>query len=511
MGVAALIVGLWSEWVAFGWEQPLLWVPDLLTGWVLIGAGLVGMSHRDAPAPGYLLLATGFTWFAGVWPASLYWHRGPLVQLIVTYAGWRPRSRLDVVAVSAGYAAALVPALWASDAVTAGLLATLLVVAWLGLHQARPRQRSQRRTALQAALLLALALVGGVVARATIPRHHAVVPSLLLYQVALAGIAILLVARLPRPSVRDVADLVVELDARDSGTLRSRLAAALGDPSLELGFWSPTTGAYADDEGQILTEHPAGSDRRATVVNRRGARFALLVHDPQTLADPALLEVVASATQLADTEVTLRRAVADQVQEVVASRRRLLAASDAERTRLADRLAQGPQQRLAVVASDLARLDPAGEALLEEAREHLSLLWQELADLSSGLRPKDLEPHGLSGGLAAVASRCPVPVTVSADVPRLPGDVELAGYFVAAEALANVAKHACASQVSLNAWVETGWLVLTVSDDGVGGANPAGGSGIAGLVDRVEALAGTLRVDSSAGSGTRVIARLPIS
>ena len=112
---AAVGVGVLGETVAFDWDEPRLWVPDLVVGWTLLGTGLAAWAYRRDRGTGVLLGVTGLAWFLGFSSATLYLHRGPLVHLIVAFAGWRARSRLDLAAIAVGYVAAVVPGVWRSE------------------------------------------------------------------------------------------------------------------------------------------------------------------------------------------------------------------------------------------------------------------------------------------------------------------------------------------------------------------------------------------------------------
>ena len=154
--------------------------------------------------------------------------------------------------------------------------------------------------------------------------------------------------------------------------------------------------------------------------------------------------------------------------------------------------------------------DPSAAELLDSASCSLAESLSELRELARGLHPAVLE-YGLPSALEALANRSAVPTTLTCDLPgRLPQPVELAAYFVAAEALTNVAKYAQASAASVRAFARDGNATIEIADDGVGGADGALGSGLRGLADRVEALDGTLRVASPAGEGTTITADLPL-
>jgi signal transduction histidine kinase len=199
------------------------------------------------------------------------------------------------------------------------------------------------------------------------------------------------------------------------------------------------------------------------------------------------------------------------------ARQRIIAAADNERRRIERDLHDGAQQRLIAVTMTLGlaeqriHSDPDGAAeLIARAREEAQLAVKELRELARGIHPAVLSDHGLGPALEALASRAPVPVQISG-VPAEPlaPPVEAAAYFVTAEALTNVAKHARARGAWVVLSVENGSLRLQVRDDGVGGANPAG-TGLHGLRDRVDALDGQIAVDSPPGGGTAVTVEIPL-
>jgi signal transduction histidine kinase len=243
-------------------------------------------------------------------------------------------------------------------------------------------------------------------------------------------------------------------------------------------------------------------------VDRSGARFALLVHDSATLRDPALRRVVVEATRTSDAHLALQRDLREQVAQLEASRHRLVVAADGELRRLDGRLHQGPERRLVTLEECLSRIpdDDVPDLHLAQARDHVAQARQDLRELSAGLHPRELTTGGLAEALAALAQRAPCPVDVEVHAPPLPEEMQIATYYLCSEALANVAKHARATRAAVRVTVEGGQLVVTVSDDGIGGADPTAGSGLIGLADRVHALGGTLNVASAAGGGTRIVA-----
>jgi signal transduction histidine kinase len=294
------------------------------------------------------------------------------------------------------------------------------------------------------------------------------------------------------------------------------LAKALGDPSLVLGYWLPRFGSYVDADGRAVDLPEEGSGRAATLIGNDGRPVAALVHHSALTYQPDLLDVVCAAAESALERERLQAELAARVTELRASRERIVAAGDAERRRLERNLHDGAQQRLVGIALQLTLLkgniqrDPAtAEQLATTAGDELALSLAELRELARGLHPAVLE-HGLAAALDSLASRAAVATTVSFETSRrLSEPVELAAYFVASEALANVAKYAEATSVRMRVWSAGRLATIEIADDGVGGANDAAGSGLRGLADRVEALDGTLRVSSPVGVGTVVTAELP--
>jgi len=197
----------------------------------------------------------------------------------------------------------------------------------------------------------------------------------------------------------------------------------------------------------------------------------------------------------------------------------IVRAGDEERLRLERNLHDGAQQRLVALSLALrlvqARFDddPAGaRELLEASAEELTLALEELRELARGIHPAILTNRGLPAALEALAARAPVPVELrSVCQDRLPDSVEAAAYYVIAESLTNVAKYSQATAAQVSVTRRDGVAIVVVEDDGVGGADTTRGSGLRGLADRVEALAGRLEIDSAPGRGTLVRAEIPIA
>jgi signal transduction histidine kinase len=214
-----------------------------------------------------------------------------------------------------------------------------------------------------------------------------------------------------------------------------------------------------------------------------------------------------------------RRELERAAEQAGSERDQAVATASRDRRAIERDLHDGAQARLVALAVDLDRarhrLEDGGSeeealALVRSAQEQAQTALSEIRDLARGVHPAILTNRGLDAALSALAARSAVPVALTAELPeRAPADVEVAAYFVASEALANANRHADATRIRLGARVERDRLVLEIADDGLGGADEALGTGIAGLRERVGALGGTLDLTSVAGSGTTIVARLP--
>jgi signal transduction histidine kinase len=313
-----------------------------------------------------------------------------------------------------------------------------------------------------------------------------------------------------------VASLVVELGRGvPVGGLRDVLARALDDPSLELAFAAPSGSGFVDASGQPVVLPIGDVSRTVTRLEREDELLGVLIHDPSIEAeDPGLVEAVGNAARLALENERLAAEVRAQLEEVRASRARIVEAADAERRRVERDLHDGAQQRLVALALRLEvakKTTPGASALLDEATGELQTAIGEVRGLARGVHPTILTEAGLRAAVDALAERTPVPVTVDIPDQRFEPQVEATAYFVVAEALTNVARYADASEARVSAAEADGRLVVTVEDDGRGGADPASGSGLRGLSDRLAAVEGRLTITSPPGGGTTVRAEISLA
>jgi signal transduction histidine kinase len=276
---------------------------------------------------------------------------------------------------------------------------------------------------------------------------------------------------------------------------------------------------YTDIAGatppEIWEDHPSESDLGVPIVVDGSLWGVFCVATPELDRNPSeTAERIGRFTELVATAVSN----ATMRAEVAASRARVIAAGDESRRRIERDLHDGAQQQLVTLALELRSAEGRVPAGLEDMRKEfgrfagrLTSVIEELREMSRGIHPAILTEGGLSPAIEALALRSPIPVELNVRCERrLPDGIEVAAYYVVSEALTNAAKHADASRVRIDLHVEEGTLCLSVVDDGVGGADPNGGSGLIGLKDRVEALGGTIDVASPPGSGTRLDVEIPL-
>ena len=337
------------------------------------------------------------------------------------------------------------------------------------------------------------------------------------YDIVIASLAIVLLVDLLRGRWAEavVAGLVVDLGKRaDTRTLQDELGRALGDRSLLLGYWLAEEGRYVDDAGRPVELPEPGAGRAVTEIAQEGQPLAVLVHDQAVLEDPTLVEAVASAARMAVSNARLQAEVRARVIEIAASRRRIVEAADAQRRRLEQELRKGAERRLAGIGRLLEEtrtgLDGSAAAALAEAEVELGRARAELRDFAHGVNPIAMTDGGLSAALRGLAGRMAIPVELNVSAGRLPAAVEAAIYFICSEGLANIAKHAEATRVAVEVRESGGWVQVAIADDGLGGADASRGTGLRGLVDRVDALGGGISVESPPRGGTRLAATLRV-
>jgi signal transduction histidine kinase len=507
--------GLIAEWVGDANGDLVHAAPDFAVGCVLIACGVLAWERRAQSRVGPLMSLAGFTWFLGsAFEPALFLHRGPLVHLHLSYPTGRVPTRLVGVVVVAAYAGAAVEPLARNDALTLALSAAVAIAAVHTFLGTSGPARKAGGAALAAALAFAVVLAAGAVVR--LAGWDADRTVLWAYELVIVSVAIVLLVDLLRGRWADAAvtGLVVDLGAAEGGgTLRNKLARAVGDPSLVVGYRLAESGAFVDDAGRLVELPSPGSGRTVTAIDERGERIAVIVHDETLLADRNLVESAAAATRIAVSNARLQAEARARAVELEASRRRIVEAGDAQRRRLEEDLRLGAERRLETVRTLMAEARSMsatdGEAI-DALEQELDEARRELREFGQGVHPAALTDAGLMPAVALLAERSRVSAAVTGSVERLPGPIEAALFFVCSEALANAAKHASASLVTIEIGEERGQVVLAIGDDGVGGASVDGGTGLRGLADRMEALGGTLSVESPPGAGTRLVVELPV-
>jgi signal transduction histidine kinase len=573
IGATAIVAGLVTIPLSFSSHHlrpPGLFVAtQLLIGWSFVGTGLFMWWRRPENRLGLYMTGVGFTWLLGSLLASDDGYvffvgevcsalpYGFLVQMLLSFPDGRLHSRLErAVAAGVWFAATIMqwlPLLFmqfhtepgchrcpsnlllvsdqrqladalgnAQSALAIVLVAGLIVALvrrWRSL--ARP-QRPALSPVLWTGALALVVLTFALAAKlsgATEPGSETIylIGLIPLAAVPYAFLAGLMQSRFARAAA--VSELVARLGAgpEQRRGLREVLADAFGDPSLVLAYWLPERGHYVDAQGHRAQLPDPGDARAWTPIERDGAPLAAIVHDAALADERRLLEAAGAAAGLALENERLDAELRARVEELEHSRQRLIEVGLAERRKLERNLHDGAQQRLVSLAlslrlaRDRVHRDPDGaNELLAEAAGELDAATAELRELARGIHPAVLSDRGLPAALNALAGRVPVAVEVlETPEKRLPPGVEIASYYVVAEALTNVAKYARAKTAQIRVMQVNGSVTVEVSDDGVGGADPRHGSGLNGLADRVAALDGRLEIDSPAGHGTRIRAQIP--
>ena len=522
-GMPAFIFACFSApWLVAG---AVAWTrrPGNPTGPVLLAIGLCGALILVGAAP---VGGIGAVTQAAATTATVL-----LFLILLTSPAGRFATRSDLawfVVISVTYVAiVLVPHPWLDLArpwILIGLCTALLVLVVNRWRRASgPTRRSLAPIAVAGVIAAAVFLANSISSLLGLPNG----PGSLVFAVDAVGRALipfgflLGLLRLRMARIR-VADLVIELgDLPPPDRLRAALATALGDPRLQVGYWSATDARFTTAGGAPI-ELPGDADQSEamTIVERGGAPVAVIVHDRAFEEDPALIASVSAALRLAVENERLAERVTSQLAEVRASRARIVEAGDTERRRVERDLHDGAQQRIVALTLALRTAqnslgpdaEPAARDHLDRALEEARAALAELRELARGIHPQILTSAGLATAVGSLAQRASINVAV-----RIPPEdryepaIESAAYFVIAEALANVAKYAAASNVMVAAGWSDGELTVEIADDGVGGAAASSGSGLRGLADRLAALDGRLEIRSPVGGGTCVRARIPSS
>ncbi len=529
-----------------GHHRDLIAVFGPIIGGAFIGTGLLAWLRRPENRFGALMVALGFSYcLSGLivttepWPfifglALIAVPYAVLIHILLAFPSGRLQERDSRLLAGAAYLLATVGwwvCLVFEDTATIGvpsnpllisahpdlfkvlanvrlaLVAALILLVFAELARRRPR--GSLPVYLSGGLVLALyavwAVLGVFGASVSLQENFERARVIALALVPFAFLAGLLRSRVAGAAA--VSELVGRL-GREHGTLRDELAEALGDPTLELAYWTPAGWVDADGAAFVVAE-----GRATTPIEH----VALLVHDASITDERELVQAVVGAAALALENERLAAELRASVKELRASRARIVETADAARRAIERDLHDGAQQQLVALALSLrlARMrvdrDPVeATRMLDAASLELQAALQSLRELARGIHPAVLSDHGLGMALDALAQRFPFPVEIAAAPEERLGDaVEAAAYFVVAEAITNVARYAHATHATVTVEREGASLVVSVADDGIGGADPGAGTGLRGLSDRVAALDGRLEVESPPGRGTVVRAVIP--
>ncbi|MGH2938867.1 MAG: sensor histidine kinase [Solirubrobacterales bacterium] len=519
-------------------------------------AGILAALRRPASRMGALMVAAGLVWLCAelgnsevpaLTAAGLILATLPLAivfHLLLAFPSGRLRGRASLIAVLVGYfvctvmqapqylfgggsegpwtvlqvkdSSALADAgLWAQWGVGSCVTVATATILWQRWRRVAPEGRRAVAPILAYGIfaVLYVSVSGRLYVGIGVPDSWA--PWVLFSQIVavaiipVAFLATMLSGGFGRTLAIDELGARIEPGEGDSGgdSMRTALAATLGDPSVEVALWVEGRGAYLDGLGEVVAVPPADSHRAAAeVTGAGGERLGALLYDAVLAPDPDLAEAAARVVAM---QLDRRRLES----EVRAS---AIEARDDERRRLARDLHDGMQTRLLLLAMSANELSEGSElaaserARLQELERDLVSAADDLRTFAHGFLPPALVERGIYAATADLADSYPgaVDPQIEAGGERPDARVETAAYFVVSEALANSLKHAGADRVRLSLARENGSLLIEVEDDGRGGAS-ADGSGIVGIRDRVEALDGTLALTSPPRGGTLLRVALP--
>lgn len=513
VGTAILVGGAAAEVAA---QSP---IAAAVLDWI-VGAAFVVAALRDhATLNTAVGLATAAAWFLASLPAArsgvlhdasvitVLAYRGPLLHWLVLHARMTNGHAIVRVLVVIGYVVALtgtVASAVGTCAVAAGLAAAVF---WASHRAGLPAdlRRAQDRTAM---ILALLALLWAVAVVGALPGPTS--------QALTAAILVAVAWHLSRPvgvgALTDaVGRLVLELGPADrpASPLRASLARALADDDLQIRTYQPETG-WTDELGHAVPDPvTAGDGRMLTEVAAPSGGRVVLVHGQRALGDTELARAAAGAAALVVNSFRVEAQVRRQADEVRRSSTRLITVEDAERQALANRLRIGPIGRLERVRLMFHRRDPDKMAPVITELDHVIA---ELIGLAQGLNPAAVSLGSLPEALEELIAHVGLPVRLElhGDIAVLPQDTTALVYFVIAECLTNITRHAQAGWASISVRAEEP-LTIEIADNGRGGAILTTGRGLQGLADRLAVAAGTLEISSPPGGPTRIRAQVATS
>lgn len=510
--VGATLAASWGSGAPFDALRFL----DLCVGLLLLGTGMWAATRNGSLAVGWCLVLAGAMWFAGnlaesqsalsAWgQRGLFLHRAALVAAPVVAV----RGQVGVGFGVAVAGSTLIEPLMRDPGLSVLWSAAVATAALFLLRRVSPRRPVGWPEAAVALLMGTVATAAAILATGPESGPAGVV----VYLIGVAGTALVIgygtgAWRRAGP----LPDAMVEVATGSGGPIGSRLRLALGDPDADVAFSTPS--GWVDDVGRPRAELREQAGRALVDVVVDEALVARISVAQDSVALPRVVSALEVATAAASEHVRLTSALRAEASEIAESRRRLVLATDEQRHELAQALDQyttEPLQR-ARLALDLADQTP-DETLRARAsagRERLDLLLQDLHSLASGLGPVALTTAGLQDALVDLADRTGIPTTVQVEPGCVPDELNPTVYLVCAELLSNVTKHSQAGAAFVGIRRDGPGLVVEVTDDGRGGADMDGGSGLRGIADRVASLGGQVHLGSDLGSGTSVRVDLPV-
>ena len=561
LGVTALLLGVILIVLVAAASPYLLWafVLNVLVGWLYVAAGLLAWSRRPSNRFGFLITVVGLSiLMAGMQPTGVPGlvaisavvatvPLGALVHVLHAYPSGRLPSRASQVVVVAGYVVCLVlqlplylfaaqpapydllvvadrPDLLSLGVVVQSVAGAAVMVATTVVLAVRLRRASRRRRRALAPLygygilvVLSIPVSSSLLTAVGLPPDW-VFPLQLIF---VAGVPVAFTLALLRGGFArtgEIEELGTWLSAAESGRLplTGALSRALGDDSVRLVFWVPERAEYVEANGDSV-ELSTDEDRGLVEIERHGERVGAIDYDSTLLADPAPVRSAGRVIAIAVDHERITAELRASQQELRRSRERIVKAGDHERRRIARDLHDGLQVRLVLLALQAQQIaeDPDTPSAVRDASVDLRVgvddAAAELRGLVHAVLPAALIERGLCAATEDLVDHVPIPTTLEMSVTEqgLSEVLESTAYFVVAEALTNALKHARPTTLTVRLAQVGDHLRVEVSDDGIGGAHVRAGSGLGGLVDRVETLGGRLQLISPPEHGTHLVAELP--
>jgi signal transduction histidine kinase len=558
-GAVLTSLAFWPMWPG----QPVLALGNEFLSLALLAAGILLLDEPAQQRPALMLLAASALLTAG-WLNN--WAVGPLPLISVpvstpgiVLASWamfrypyspaetRAGRRFFIIVLAwfgVGETAGIVvsrpqwygfprsawwPVLWPDRPLAMAILQVVEAggIAFAVAYMLMWIRRWKRSRGISRRLALPVAVAASAICAATIVELVAVVLSAsaatltVIYTVEayaqLAVPAAFVISIMQRRFARTrIVDLLLRLRGPTrASSVTSALRSVFEDPELEVLSW-PAQTRPAAGAGQ-LGPAPGSSHRGRLVLPifaSSGEQLAVVVADPSLSPHDDLVRAAIAASSFALENAHLEAALRAQLQEVRDSRLRIIEAETAARRRLERDLHDGTQQRLLglkimLSAAEADVTDQRAQAVIGRVRSELGQVLDELRDLANGIHPAVLSQVGLDQAIASMAERYAIPIQVDLPPGRFGDEAEVTAYFLIAESITNAIKHAACRRITVRGERSGGFLVVTVADDGQGGAAPAAGLGLRGVLDRVGGVGGEMDIDSPAGRGTTIRARIP--